>query len=234
MEGTVELPSRRSDLARLPRVVLPGLPYHVTHRGNRRQDVFLSPWDRWVYKHWLGQCAERHGLEVWSYCLMTNHVHLLVVAHRKDSLAMTIGQTHGRFAQWQNKRNGWSGHLWANRFYSTPLDEEHLWTAVRYVERNPVRAGLVERAEDYEWSSARCHARDRPDELLAPARPFPGNVEDWSDWLAIEPHEEQVEALRRNTSRGRPTGSEEFVAQLEVQLARTLRAEKRGRKPSDR
>jgi putative transposase len=218
-------------LPRLARVVLPGLPYHITHRGNRRQDVFFRQQDCRTYKRWLGEYAERYGLEVWSYCLMTNHVHLLVVARRSDSLAMAIGRTHGRFAQWQNKRNDWSGHLWANRFYSTPLDEEHLWTAVKYVELNPVRADMVDRAEHYEWSSARSHARNQPDRLLAPSRPFPGMVENWSDWLAIEPLKEQVEALRKNTSTGRPTGSDEFVARLEARLARTLRAQKRGRKP---
>jgi len=224
--------SRRLDLPRLARVALPGLPYHVTHRGNRRQNVFFRPQDRRIYKQWLGEYAERYHLEVWSYCLMDNHVHLLVMARRSDSLAMAIGRTHGRFAQWQNKRNDWSGHLWANRFYSTPLDEEHLWTAVRYVERNPVRAGVVEVAEHYEWSSARCHARNHSDGLLAPSRPFPGTVQHWSDWLAGEPPKEQVEALRKNTSTGRPTGSDGFVAQLEAQLARTLRAQRRGRKPA--
>jgi putative transposase len=219
------------DLARLARVVLPGLPYHVTHRGNRRQNIFFRPQDRQTYKRWLGDYAERYGLEVWSYCLMTNHVHLLVVAHASDSLATAIGRTHGRFAQWQNMRNGWSGHLWANRFYSTPLDDEHLWAAVKYVELNPVRARLVDRAEDYPWSSARCHARYQPDELLAPARPFPGKVENWSDWLATEPRQRHIKALRKNTSTGRPTGSDGFVTRLEASLARILRPQKRGRKP---
>jgi len=218
-------------MSRLARVVLPGLPYHVTHRGNRKLDVFFRRRDRLTYKRWLGQYARRYGLDIWSYCLMSNHVHLLVVAHKDDSLAMAIGRTHGRFAQWQNRRHGWSGHLWANRFYSTPLDEEHLWAAARYVELNPVRAGMVRRAEAYDWSSARCHARNHHDELLAPSRPFPGRIENWSDWLATESRAEPIEALRRNTSTGRPTGSDHFVTLLETRLSRTLRAQKRGRKP---
>lgn len=221
------------DLPRLARVVLPGLPYHVTHRGNRRQNVFFRPQDRQTYKQWLGEYAKRYGLEVWAYCLMTNHVHLLVVAHASDSLATAIGRTHGRFAQWQNKHNDWSGHLWANRFYSTPLDDQHLWAAVKYVELNPVRAGMVDRAEDYPWSSARCHARNRFDELLAPSRPFPGKIESWSEWLATEPRRQEIEALRKNTSTGRPTGSDDFVARLEASLARVLRPQKRGRKPRE-
>lgn len=218
-------------MARVARVVVPGLPYHVTHRGNRRQDVFLHDQDRRRYLRWLGENARRHGLEIWSYCLMTNHVHLLVVAGQVDSLALAIGRTHGRYALWQNRCYGRSGHVWENRFYSAPLDEEHLWTAVRYVECNPVRSGLVRAAEEYEWSSARCHALARRDELLAPSRPFPGPIERWAEWLAADPCDAQIEALRRSTSTGRPCGSESFVARLEGQLDRGLRRGKRGRKP---
>lgn len=227
------MPARRLDLPRLARIVVPGLPYHVTHRGNRRQDIFFRSHDYRMYKQWLRENAERYGLEVWSYCLMTNHVHLLVVARHSDSLATAIGRTHGRFAQWQNTRNGWSGHLWANRFYSTPLDEHHLWAAAKYIEQNPVRAEMVECAYHYEWSSARSHARNHPDELLAPSRPFPGWVANWSEWLDHDLPRVQVEALRRNTSTGRPTGSDDFVARLESQLGRTLRARRRGRKGAE-
>ena len=221
-------------MARLARVVVPGLPYHVTHRGNRKQAVFFRAQDRRIYKKWLGGYGRRYGLEVWSYCLMTNHVHLIVVSKQADSLAKAVGRTHGRFAQWQNKRNEWSGHLWENRFYSTPLDEEHLWAAAKYVEMNPVRAGLVERAEYYEWSSARCHAHNHSDELLASARPFPGKIESWSEWLEVDLATQHIEVLRHNTATGRPTGYAAFVAQLEARLGRTLHIQKRGRKPGIR
>ncbi len=216
-------------MARVARVVVAGLAYHVTHRGNRRQNVFLEPGDRQVYKSWLRTYSRRYRLEIWSYCLMTNHVHLVVVPKTSHALALAMGCTQGRFAQWQNQRNQWSGHLWANRYYSTPLDEQHLWAAVRYVELNPVRAGLVERAELYEWSSARCHATAEDDPLLSPERPFPGDVRDWSSWLAADPDPEMVDAVRRNTSTGRPTGSDAFVARLESELDRTLTARRVGR-----
>ena len=161
---------------------------------------------------------------------MTNHVHLIVVGHQADSAARAIGSTHGRFAQRQNRLHGWSGHLWENRFFSTPLDERHLWAAVRYVEMNPVRAGIVSEPGAYEWSSARAHLDGRRDPLLSAARPFPGPVSDWSGWLASEPDTEQVETIRRNTSTGRPTGSASFVSQLERRLNRTLKPQKRGRR----
>ncbi len=221
-------------MSRIARVVVPGLAYHVTHRGNRGQDVFFEPRDRTVYKRWLGEYAARYGLEIWAYCLMTNHVHLLVVARTESSLAKTIGRTHGRYASRQNRRHGWTGHLWANRYYSTPLDEAHAWAAVRYVERNPVRAGMVERAEDYPWSSARCHAMGEPDPLLSPQRPFPGGIEDWSSWLAVRVHRKLADAIRKNTLAGRPTGSREFVEALEARLDRTLSTRPRGRKRKGR
>ena len=173
-------------------------------------------------------------MEVWAYCLMTNHVHLLVVGHRPDSLASAIGRTHMRFARWTNRRQGWSGHLWANRFFSTPLDEHHLWQAVRYVELNPVRAGIVERAEDYPWSSARAHCFGTDDALLADSRPFPGPIAHWSSWLAQGLDPEAIAELRQNTATGRPTGSPEFTSRLEQQLGRLLRPAKRGRKPKSR
>jgi putative transposase len=219
-------------MARFARVVIPGVPYHVTHRGNRREDVFLAPDDRRRYLAWLGEYARRFDLAIWAYCLMTNHVHLLVVPGRADSLALAVGRTHRRHARAVNAAHGWSGHLWANRFYSAPLDEPHLWAAVRYVETNPVRAGLVERAEDYTWSSAPAHAAGRADPLLAEGRPFTDrrHVADWRAWLAEGADADTVERLRTATRTGRPCGAEAFVAHLERLTERILAPLARGRK----
>ena len=219
-------------MVRFARVVLTGLPYHVTHRGNRRDDVFFTPEDRDQYRQWLREYVDRYGLEIWAYCLMTNHVHFIATPRRPDSLAQTIGRAHMRHARRVNRNQGWSGHLWANRFYSTALDEEHLWTAVKYVELNPVRARLVERGEHYPWSSAKAHVDGVPDPLLSTKRPFPDfeRVGDWGVWLASGLDEADEKLLRANTYTGRPTGGESFVAKLEHLLGRLLRPEKRGRK----
>jgi REP-associated tyrosine transposase len=220
-------------MPRFARAVAIGYPYHLTHRGNRGGDVFFTPADRDRYREWLGEYGADYGLEVWAYCLMSNHVHLVVAPGRADSLAGAIGRTHMRHARHINRAQGWSGHLWANRFYSTALDTDHLWHAVRYVERNPVRAGMCGRAEDYAWSSARAHALGEADPLLALGRPFPdpARVADWSRWLAGEPPPEAVEMLRRCTGTGRPCGSDAFVERLETELGRPLAPRKPGRKP---
>jgi putative transposase len=160
-------------MTRLARAVAVGFPYHVTHRGNRRQDIFFSDDERRTYLDWLREYSRASGLEIWAWCLMSNHVHLLVVPAREDALARAIGLTHRRHALALNAAHRWTGHLWEHRFFSTALDESHLWAAVRYIEQNPVRAGLVGRAEKWCWSSARCHALGESDALLAAGRPFP-------------------------------------------------------------
>ncbi len=141
-----------------------------------------------------------------------------------------MGTVQMRFARWINKRNGWSGHLWANRYFSTPLEDAHLWNVIRYIELNPVRAGLVERAEDYPWSSARAHCGLSQDPLLSNEVIFASAISDWSDYLGQGLPESTLEIFRRNTLTGRPTGSDEFVRRLESETKRRLRPHARGRK----
>ena len=138
-----------SPMSRVARIVVPGFAHHVTQRGNRRDDVFYTDDDRRAYLRFLRQYAERHGLSIWAYCLMTNHIHLVAVPQREDSLAKALHDAHTVYAMRFNTTTKQSGHVWQGRFYSCPLDESHLWAAVRYVERNPVRAGLVAHAADY-------------------------------------------------------------------------------------
>lgn len=170
---------------------------------------------------------------VWSYCLMGNHVHLIAVGKERCSISKALGNTHRACSQLRNREAAVTGHLWANRFFSTPLDELHLWAAVRYVELNPVRAGLVRSATDYPWSSARAHSGLEADPLLDPGRPYPGPIGDWAAWLSAGLEEQTVDRLRRNTSTGRPTGSDNFVRQLEIRLGRRLRPRKRGPQTHD-
>lgn len=217
-------------MSRFARVVAVDQPHHVVHRGNQRQILFRSDPHRLRYLDLLRRECDRHRLEIWSYCLMPNHVHAIVVPREPTSLARAIGRAHCAFAQWINRTTARTGHLWENRYFSCPLDESHLWAAVRYVERNPLRAGLVDSSVDYPWSSARCHGLGRADSLLAPSRPFTPASAGWAEWLDCLLEEPAIEELRRRTRTGRPLGSESFVRDLEDRLNRTLDTARRGRK----
>jgi putative transposase len=154
-------------MARLPRVVVVDVPHHVTQRGNARQIIFSQDSDRITYLELLRQYSGLHGLSLLGYCLMSNHVHLIAVPHSTQALAQTLKHAHGRYASYWNARQSSCGHVWQGRFYSCPLDDSHLWQALRYVELNPLRAGLVAAAEAWRWSSAAAHCGSAtPDVML--------------------------------------------------------------------
>jgi len=212
-------------MPRVARIVIPDMPHHVTQRGNNRQDVFFVDDDYRTYLDLLAENADRHGLTVDGYCLMPNHVHLVATPHSERALADAVGRTNFRYTQYVNRLHGRSGHLWQGRFYSTALDETHFWRALRYVERNPVRARLVRRAWRYRWSSAAVRVGRSADNALI-------DVVQWRrlsarlDWetLLTEPDDERiVERLRSNTHTGRPLGTDSFVSKLERKLGRRLR-----------
>ena len=216
-------------MSRVARVVVPGIPHHITQRGNRHADIFETDDDRLFYLRVLRKYADKHGLSIWAYCLMTNHIHLVAVPKQRLSLGNTCRDAHTVYAMRFNRQTEMTGHVWQGRFYSCPLDESHLWAAVRYVERNPVRAGMVEQAADYKWSSAHARCTGAADPLLADNFPPFGVIENWSEWLAVETASE-TEAVRTATRTGRPCGSFDFVETLEGMLKRRLRPSKRGRK----
>ena len=202
-------------MPRIARVVVPGIPLHVTQRGIRRTDVFADDTDRLLY-HWLLKTTAAHfQLRFYAYCLMTNHVHFVVVPGRPDSLWKTIHRVHSVYSYRFNRRQGLSGHLWQGRPFSCPLDDTHLWAAVRYVERNPVRTGIVERAEDYIWSSASAHCNGDIDDLLDPNWPATDEITEWSSWLTEEDVQE-VERVRKSTFSGKPCRNEAFVRWMEA------------------
>jgi len=216
-------------MPRIARVVLPGLPHHVTQRGNYRQKVFRNRTDRRRYLLWVKEYSQRYGLEIWAYCLMDNHVHFIVVPQAKDSLAMTLNQAHMCYAQYFNRAQGKRGHLWQGRFYSCPLDDPHLYAAVRYVEQNPVRSGLVKRAEDYPWSSAPHRVKGVSDLIISDGLPLRREIADWQQYLAQPEEMMFLRVIRGCTASGRPAGGRSFVRKLEQRLGRALQARPRGR-----
>ena len=142
-------------MPRVARCVFPHVPHHITQRGNRKEDVFFEDIDREVYLQLLKHYCSKHSVEVLAYCLMTNHIHLILIPNDIKGLQNVLKPLHMRYAQSINKKMGWSGLLWQGRFFSSPLDEDYTWSAIRYVERNPVRANIVRLAEEYKWSSCR-------------------------------------------------------------------------------
>ena len=208
---------------------MPGLPHHVTQRGNRRQPVFFGDDDYRAYLEELTRQSRRVGLRIWAYCLMTNHVHLIVVPEAEQSLAHGLGETHRRYTRRVNFREGWRGYLWQGRFGSVPLDEPHLLAAMRYVECNPVAAGMVARAADYPWSSARAHVTRTSDPLLSPCF-LTDTITDWAEFLVIPEETALTRRLELHVRTGRPLGSPAFIAQIERSLRRSVQPQRRGPK----
>lgn len=218
-------------MPRTARLVLPGLPHHVTQRGNNSQDVFFTDDDRNLYLRFLAEQFEAHRVRLVAWCLMSNHIHLVAIPAAADGLEAAIGRTHWRFSQAINRLLGRSGHLWQGRFLSCPLDEAHAYAAARYVERNPVRARIVRHAERYPWSSAEAHCcgRDRRGLVDAARWATRHPPEVWRTLLREPDDERLVESLRKATRNGRPLASDSFVSKLETRLGRRLRALPRGR-----
>jgi putative transposase len=219
-------------MARLPRVVAPGAAHHITQRGNAQRDVFESDADRRVYLELLRHSCRLHDLRLHGYCLMPNHVHLIAVPEHPDSLYLTLKAAHGRYASYLNARQQASGHVWQGRYYSCPLDRNHLWEAMRYTERNPVRAGMVTRAEEYRWSSAPAHgvAHDAIGLLDFDIWWTRFTPVSWREFLEDRYADTGVEVIRRSTHTGRPLGSAEFVEEWERVLQRPLAPKKGGRR----
>lgn len=217
-------------MCRLARVVVPGLPHHVSQWGNRREQVFFEDDDYRAYLGLVGFAARRAGTEIWAYCLLPNHVHFIMSPAETDGLRATFADAHRRYTARINGRLHQTGHLWQGRFSSAVLDERHTLAAVRHVSFNPVRCQLTTAPEEWPWSSTRALLGQKYDTLLATA-PLTARISDFAAFLSQPQDEAAVAALRRSYSTGRPVGSEDWLAQLEALTSRTLAPRKRGRKP---
>src|SRR5579862_2991483 len=218
-------------MARLADISIVNVPHHVTQRGNARQFLLATDSERLVYLELLWRHLKLYGLTLLGYCLMSNHVHLLVMPCRPDSLGPGAQEYSGRYATYWNATHQSSGHVWQGRFYSCPLDDAHLWMALRYTERNPVRAGLVTAAQDWEWSSApaHCGTSDAEPRLDMAAWSKRWSRATWREYLRYDENEADLHAIRTSTHTGRPLGSGEFVRALEEATARRLQPQKGGR-----
>ena len=217
-------------MARLARIVLPGIPHHITQRGNRRERVFFEDGDYTLYLDLLTEAAARAQVAIWAYCLMPNHVHIIAVPADEDGLRRTFRYVHRHYTGYINARMRVTGHLWQGRFSSVAMDEAHLVRAPL----NPVRARLIERAEDWPWSSTAAHLAGADNGFLTVA-PALARVGDFAAFLG-EPFDEAMSyaALRKAESVGRPVGSKAWLADMEARTGLTLAPRKRGPVPKNR
>jgi putative transposase len=215
-------------MPRVARTVAKGYPHHVTQRGNYRQTIFENDEDFRQYLKWLKTYSRKYGLDIWAYCLMDNHVHFICVPQQEETLARTFNTLHMRYAQYINRRRNASGHLWQGRFYSTILDEAHVYAAVRYVENNPVRIGMVKKAEDYRWSSAHEHI-EGASEVVSGNCFLLHEIPDWRKFLRAREDSAMTQQIRKSSMTGRPCGDESFIKKLEKRFGRRLQALPHGR-----
>jgi len=216
-------------MPRISRIIAAGSPHHITQRGNYMQVVFKTEDNFMQYLKWLKEYSKKYSLRIWAYCLMDNHIHFVGVPMRDNSLAKTFNTLHMRYSQYFNKKSGLTGHLWQGRFFSSPLDEVHLYAAVRYVENNPVRAGIVSRPHEYRWSSARSRVYRERDPVLSDGCYLAEEIGDWLGYLMEEDDDKVVRNIRQKTKTGRPCGGEDFIRKLEGLIGRRLRTLPRGR-----
>lgn len=218
-------------MPRIARIVAPGYPHHITQRGNRRQTTFFSNDDYEAYIDLMGAWCSEYGVEIWAYCLMPNHVHLVAVPKEKDSLNRSIGEAHRRYTRMVNFREGWRGHLWQGRFASYVMDEKYLLACVRYVENNPVRAKLSDQADGWKWSSAKAHISGKNDGLVT-VNPLLDLVKkDWKKFLNITVPDNEISDMHKHERTGRPLCAPWLLDQLEALLGQSLKPKKPGRKP---
>lgn len=231
-------------MARLARIVIPHAPHHVTQRGNRRLPVFFGDDDRRAYLALLATAAEATRTRCLAWRLMDNHVHLILVPAHADGLRATLGDAHRRYTRMVNFREGWRGHLFQGRFASYPMDEAHLMAAVRYVENNPVAAKMVDRAENWPWSSARSHVEGHRTPL-DPLTDLDALHSAAPNWRAMLRHgleaggvggsgEAVAEAIEARLRTGRPLAAEQWIARQEAAMDRPLRPARPGRKRTEK
>jgi putative transposase len=220
-------------MARFARLVVPEYPHHITQRGVRSMDVFADDHDRLTYLQIMAEESAAAGITFLAWCLMSNHVHLIAVPEKEDSLARAVGEAHRRYTRMKNFREGVRGYLFQGRFGSCVLDQHHLLAAARYVERNSVAAGMVSSPVDYPWSSARYHCGISDQDPLIKAPLLPTLVDNWDQFLQTTDEEQDLLIFKR-TKTGRPLGGPAFIEKLEQFTGRILKKKAPGRPGMER
>lgn len=219
-------------MPRIARAVAVGYPHHITQRGNYRQKIFAGPADYKRYTSLLKDESKRYHVAIIAYCLMPNHVHFIALPGKEDSLANVFKYVNMKYSQYYNRKMRAYGHLFQGRYYSCIMDERHTIACARYIERNPIRAKLVNKPHLWEWSSAKAHCGISKHDTLAVNNLFDVieyNQKDWKGFIEEQDDPDEIKQLRENTRKGRPLGSGEFVEKLEEKLNRSLKLKPKGR-----
>jgi putative transposase len=218
-------------MARLARFVVPGLPHHVTQRGNGRARTFFIDADYAFYRDLLAASCRAAGVEIWSWVLMPNHVHLILNPADEDGIRRALAPVHRRYAGTIHARLRRTGHFWQGRFGAVAMDEAHLAAAARYIAQNPVRARLVQKAADWRWSSVHAHLSGLDDGVTT-LPPIRDRFPEFAAFIEMEAEPALLERLRRAESIGRPLGDDAFIGALEAQSQRVLKPRRRGPRPN--
>lgn len=217
-------------MARIARVVVPNYPHHVIQRGNRRQEVFFCEDDKREYLRLIEKFSKIEGVKIWAYCLMDNHVHFIAEPTNENCLASCFGEAHKRYSRRINFGRGWRGYLWQGRFHSYPMDEQHTYLAIRYVEQNPVRAKIIDKAYNYEWSSAKAHVFGYNDPILSTPEWVIKMVGDWKEYLDNLGNADLHKVVHKHERSGRPVGGSGFIERLERLTGRCFQRQRPGPK----
>lgn len=219
-------------MSRIPRIVAVGFPHHIIQRGNNRQKVFFAQANRRKYLDLLKEYSQKWNASILAYCLMDNHIHLLIRPQNQESLAKLMQGVTLSYTKYHNKRYNKTGRLWESRYYSCVVDEEdYLWAVARYIEQNPVRARIVRRAEDYPYSSASGHIKGTKDEILNEILLLEEERSDYIKFVKASIPEREIKSIRLSTKRGKPLGDAGFIAKIGRLLNIDFRNKKPGRPP---
>jgi putative transposase len=219
-------------MPRIARVVAAGYPHHITQRGNYKQKIFTDDTDRIKYLSLLKEESNRYHLIILAYCLMSNHVHLMAIPQSEDSLGKVFKYTNMKYSRYYNHKMRVSGHLFQGRFFSCVLDEKHLITCARYIERNPVRGKLVKKPHLWPYSSVKIHCGIDQYDPLEVNQLFDyieKPPKEWKEFIEVTDHPDEMDNIRKMTRTGRPLGSNDFIERLEGQLKRVFKLKPKGR-----
>lgn len=217
-------------MSRIARIVGIRYPHHIIQRGNNRQQVFFDDKDRQFYLELLKKYSIECSCKINAYCLMNNHIHILAVPRHENSLAKTMQKLSLRYTQHINKKYQRTGRLWECRFHSCLVDKEsYLWTVCRYIEKNPVRAGIISEPCQYRWSSAKINTTGEKNDLVEPIWQDYFEKEEYVKFLNQSENNDEIKNIRKNTLKGMPVGKEGFSSQMAKTLGIKIQTQPKGR-----